>query len=172
MHNCLQLIDNSGFSASDYIAVAAIILSLASLLFSMYLIYLTKRMEILYQEYESLCIKNVDNILSGLDKLFDENELENVVAYRNQITNSMVELQGFLVILRNTIYSKIDVQHFIELIEEFTGKIYNANEANLLTFKGDYYSTKLKIYNDLYSYALEKELHFMKFFRMRNNHKS
>lgn len=167
MHNCHQIIDNSGFSGSDYIAIIAIIISLASLFFSIYLIWLTKKMEILYQEYESLCIKNVDNILSGLDKLFKDRELENVVAYRNQITNSMVELQGFLVILRNTIYNKINVKHFIKIIEDFTNKVYGTNDATLLEFKGDYYSTKLKIYNDLYQYALEQELHFMKFLRGR-----
>jgi hypothetical protein len=167
MHNCHPLINNSGFSGSDYIAIIAIVVSLASLFFSIYLIWLTKKMEILYQEYESLCIKNVENILSGLDKIFQNKELENVAAYRNQITNSMVELQGFLVILRNTIYNKIDVQHFIGVIEDFTNKVYGSNEATLLKFKGDYYSTKIIIYNDLYQYALEQELHFLKFLRIR-----
>jgi hypothetical protein len=167
MHNCHQIINNQGLSGSDYIAIIAIIVSLTSLFFSIYLIWLTKKMEILYQEYESLCIKNVESILSGLDNLFKEKELENVVAYRNQITNSMLELQGFLVILRNSIYNKIDVQHFVEIIEDFTNKVYGTNDASLLEFKGDYYSTKLKIYNDLYNYALEQELHFMKFLKKK-----
>lgn len=169
MHNCIPFSNNSGLASSDYIAIIAIIVSLASLIFSIYLIYLTKRMEILYQEFETLCLKNVENILAGLDKIFDENELKKTDDYRVQITNSMVELQGFLISLRDSVYGKIDVRHLIGITEEFTEKIYDSNNATLLDFKGDYYSTKLKIYNALYNYALEKELRIFLLFKKRNN---
>jgi len=167
MHNCIPFTNESGLSASDVIAITAIIVSLTSLLFSIYLIYLTKRMEILYQEFETLCIKNVENILSGLDKIFDENELNKTDEFRVQITSSMLELQVFLVSLKDSVYEKINVPHFISLIEDFTEKIYDAKEATLLEFKGAYFSTKLKIYNDLYTYALEKELRIFRRFKKR-----
>jgi hypothetical protein len=166
MHNCCPLSYASGLTSSDYIAILAIIVSVASLLFSVYFIYLTKRVEILYQEFENLCIKNVEKILSGLDKIFDENESDKSNDYRSQITYSMLELQGFLVTLKESIYNKIDVKYFITLIEEFTEKIYGSTDATLLDFKGDYYSTKLKIYNALYKYAVEKELRI--FFLFKN----
>ena len=79
----------------------------------------------------------------------------------------MVELQLFLIALRDTTYSKINVDHFIKIIEEFTEKIYKADGSTILNYKGDYYATKLNIYRSLYQYSLEKEVRFLGFFRFK-----
>lgn len=167
MHNCHTYLNESGLGTSEIIAIIAIIISIVTLIFSVYLIYLTKRIEILHQEFDNLCLKNVDGILSGLDKIFISNELDTSKDYREQITVSLVELQVFLLSLKNSIYKKIDLAHIIEIIEEFTETVYNSKEATLLDFKGSYYATKLNIFNALYSYAIQNEFKFFFFFKKR-----
>lgn len=167
MHNCHHFPIDSGAGSSNLIAIIAIIISVLSLISSIYLIYLTKRLEILYQEFESLCIKNVENIFSGLDNIFDQNELSLASDHRSHITTIMTELQGFLISLRDSVYSKIDVQSLIDIMELFTEKIYEGNNAKLVEFKGDYYSTKLKIYNSLYNHAIEKEIGMLLLFKKK-----
>lgn len=150
-------INELGLKSSDYIALTAIVVSLITLLYSIRNTYKTKRIEIQYSEFEKICIKNIDKILSGLDKLFDEQELQKADDYRKQITAVSVELQCFVVSLKKSVYHKIDVQHFVDIIETFTDSIYNSNGSTLLEFKGEYYTTKLLIYNSLYLHAIQKE---------------
>lgn len=166
MCNCSPNIAENGLESSDYIAILAIIVSILTFINTIRNNYKSKRIEILHSEFNNICIKNVDTILHGLDMIFKEKELESVINYRVQITAISVELQCFVISLRNSVYPQINVERFVRIIEVFTDRIYSSNEAIILDFKGDYYITKLNVYNSLYEHAIQKE------FQIRYNPKS
>lgn len=163
MSNCCQVAPDSGIQSSDIISIIAVLISLFSLLFTYLSIYLAKHLEIRYQEFERLCLQNTEHIMSGIDKIFSENEQDLSKKHREGITNILVELQLFLVNLKKSKYNKIELKKIINIIEVFTDAIYKGDELQILNFKGAYFSTKIEIYAALYEYAVKKELrwHFI-----------
>jgi hypothetical protein len=161
MLNCISPDSiESWYSSSNIIASIAVLISFFTLVASIFIIYTTKRLEIKYLEFEKLCINNIDSILCGLDKLFNKHEHDVIKEHRVKITNTIVELQIFLIRLKEKKYSKIDINKIVVDLEKFTEKVYTDKNLKILRLKGDYYSTKIELYDDLYEYALQKELKF------------
>jgi hypothetical protein len=163
MNNCCQAVPVSGLSSSDIFALIAIFISLLSLIFTYLSIYLSKHLEIRYQEFERLCLLNTELIIGGIDEVFSKNEHDVAKIHREKITNTLVELQLFMVNLKISKYDRIDLNRIIKIIENFTDNIYNGDDLEILNFKGAYYSLKIEIYAALYEYAVKKELrwHFI-----------
>jgi hypothetical protein len=158
MHDSILLQQSANHSVSEIFAGLALIISIVSLVTSVYLVHYSKKIEIVLKKFDQLCYRNVQKILSNLDSIVDAGFNNPIGPNKSVITDIFVDLQTFLVNLKGSVYSDIDLGELIVTIEGFTDKVYNNNYIFIGDIKGDYYSTKLKIFSLLYSHAIKKEI--------------
>jgi len=145
----------TGPSGTSWTSIAAIIISLVSIICTLLYLYLGKRVEIVSLKFQKFCIQGLDQILEGLDEKFKQPTLEpNEV--KNFVTNVSTDLQLFLITLQR-IYPDIKVDQMILLLENFTDEAYRSNAMGN-EIKQKYLQTKLLLYAQLYDFALKNEL--------------
>lgn len=143
---------------SDTLSIIALVISILSLFLGLVSIYLTKRIEIVYEKFNKLCLSNVERILSNLDRIFEERSEEQMEHFRQPVTDTLVELQLFLVELKG-IYPRIDLNSVDTISSKFSDTIYlDIGKLKVSNFKSNYFSAKLSILNKLYEFAIRKEL--------------
>jgi hypothetical protein len=149
----------TGGSTNSWIPLLALLVSLASILFSFYLLYLNKRVDVLNTKFQKFCISQIDLIFDKLSaKLQDETISEG--GMRRTITNMSVELQIFLLALKD-IYPQIDLNKLTTVCENFSDEIYKTEILDIEVIKLQFMRFKLNMYSALYDYALTKELNLL-----------
>lgn len=148
---------SEAFDASNLISIVAIIVSIFAIIIAFKTIRASKRLEVKYKEFEKLCLENVEKIFGDLDAIFVGNNANSNIN-KMTVTSVSTEFQIFIISLKLSVYSKIDIQFLITRIEKFTESIYKDNNPSPSSFIGEYYSLKLDIYNYLYTHAISKEI--------------
>lgn len=151
---------NDFFSASNIFALCAIFISIVSIFISYRTIFKSKILDLKFHKFENLCLKNINSILKVTDDIFNTKHQDLIDQHRQTITDTITELQTFLVSLRKTTYSDIDMNELISITEIFTDKTYTNNDK-VLNNKSDYLIMKLTINKELYKYASLVEMRFI-----------
>jgi hypothetical protein len=139
-------------SPFNWLGLCALILSVASIFFGFYFIFLTKRTELRKLKFEKFCINPLDKIFENLDDIFEKPTYISI--YRQEITDSFLNIQVFIITLQK-VYKNIPLQKIITISESFTDLIYNEKVNNLKTneLKGEYLSTKILVYNEFFEFG-------------------
>ena len=148
---------SEAFGTSDLISIAAIFVSLFAIIIAFKTIRASKKLDVKYKEFEKLCLENVEKIFSELDTVFSGNNANSSID-KMIVTSVSTEFQIFIISLKKSVYSKIDINFLIDRIERFSESIYKYNNPSPSSFIGEYYSLKLDVYNYLYKHAISEEI--------------
>jgi hypothetical protein len=151
---------NDFLSASNIFAFCAILISVASIFISYRTIFKSKVLDLKFHKFENLCLKNINSILKTTDDIFNLKHQDMIDQHLQIITETITELQSFLVSLKKTTYNDIDMDKLIEITEIFTDKTYT-NTDKVLNNKSDYLIMKLNLNKELYKYASLVEMIFI-----------
>jgi hypothetical protein len=144
---------SNSLSSSDIIAFSAAVISLFSLFFTYYSVYLSKELEIKYKKFESLGIETIQKLLSSIDKVFEENPDDLVITQLQAITENLVDIELFLIQFTN-IYSKLEITKISNLKDLFSDELYNNNQVEIKRMKVNYLVFRTKLLTDLYDFAI------------------
>lgn len=144
--------NNSFFSASNIFSFILALISIFAIYVAYISIFKSKILDIKFQKFNTLCLQNIEKILSPIDDIFQNFSSDLMQNYRTDITNSMVELQLFLISVKNSLYSDVEISELVILIEEFSDSVY-LNASSVQDSREKYFATKLKLFQLLYKYA-------------------
>lgn len=142
----------SGWSASDYIALAACIISALTIIASYNAIYLQNKKQINFAAFEKIAVQNIDNILIPLEKLFDDRPNEQLSSHINFVTEILGDIEIFLIEF-NDIYTKLEIIKIIKIKDDFSNPIYALQANELRYFRAEYYAFKSRLLYELYLFA-------------------
>jgi len=140
----------------SWVPIIAIVISILSIICSLYFIYLSKRIEIINTKFQKFCISNLEEIFKSTDQKLANNVIM-LDIFKKEATDLFVEVQLYITMLTK-IYPKIDIREIIRNIEEYTDQLYKKSDLESIEIRSGYISLKLKIFSLLYDYALAKEL--------------
>lgn len=148
---------DSNFFIDYFVPFIALILSLVAIIFSIRVVYITKRLDVKQKQYEELCLNPVNAILTKVEVLFTCHESEKVKKFIEVIPTTMTNFQVYVFEL-STIYKEIDKQELVRITEVFSDKLFENPNNPLSAHMSDYYKLKLQVFTKLYDYVIKKEI--------------
>lgn len=155
-----NLIISESKSSFNWVALIALLVSVASIFVSFYNLYLSKRIEIINTKFQKLCITAIDDLFKSYDEQFQEGFISLSDARRIS-TTVYVDVQLYITALKS-IYLSIDINKIIRECEDFTDKLYKSEDFDIIEIKSQYLISKLHIYQLLYEFGLKNELSLLK----------
>ena len=146
------------FSSSDIIALIALLISTATLLFAYYSSYLNKKLDIKFKKFESLGIDNIKLLFFPVDQVFEQHPTTDISNYLQYITENLVDIEIFLVQFKD-LYSTLEINQIIKLKEELSDELFNDPKL-VKDKKVIYMAYKAKIINLLYDFAMMDDIGF------------
>lgn len=159
-HPALSL-EDKGWSTSDVIASIAAALSLFSLSFTCYAVYLNKELEIKYKKFESLGIDTIHVLIEPLDEIFHKNSGAQIAFYLQAVTSTLVDIELFLIQFGD-LYTKLEIDKISALKDEFSDFLYLNPGTEINQLKVKYLIFKTKLLYELYDFALMDDIGFWK----------
>lgn len=141
-----------GWTRADTIAVSALVLSILTIFFSYYSIYLSKRLEINFLKFDKLGIDTINKLYESLDEIFDKKNID-VAAYLTTITENIVDVEVFLTKF-NDLFDRLELQRITEINERFTDRLYEDSTKQIKDLRTEYLAYKSRVIFELYEYAL------------------
>ena len=144
------------FSTSDIIAIGAAIISLLTLSFTFYSVYLNKELDIKFKKFESLGIDTIKLLFEPIDQIFNDHPEDQITNYLSYLTEYLVDIELFLIEF-NDLYTKLEIKEIILIKEKLTDELYN-NPQLVKEKKVIYMAYKAKMINRLYDFAMMDDI--------------
>jgi hypothetical protein len=153
---------NANGSTSDFISYLALAISILSIVTTIFVVYLAKRVEIKVNKFNRLCLEPLESSFNSIFEHFDSYRNDSIHKHLKELFNACSDLTSQLVAIKS-IYPKLDTAILQDRFSEFTDKAY-ANQSELFyTLQSDFLRVKIQILSEVYNYALEKETKFLIF---------
>jgi hypothetical protein len=165
----LQIVSNYNYSfnssiptakdswgASEYIAVAACIISALTIIASYYTIYVQNQHQIKFAAFERLAIQNISKILEPIDNIFDNKANELLSLHINEITEVLGDVEIFLIEFKD-IYTGLEIIKIIKIKDDFSNPIYSQQSNQIKLFRAQYFAFKSRLLYELYLFAMAED---------------
>ena len=139
-----------------------IIIAVATVLVTIYVVYLGKKVDIKLDKFKKLCFEPLESKFQFLTDYMEQNKNDSINNHLNPITEIVTDFNLILVQIK-TIYPKLDVNVLQNLFIEFTDEAYRNPSNMMYSIYGDLLRTKVRIFEKVYNYALDKELKVFNF---------
>jgi hypothetical protein len=140
------------------------LLAVIALIVSIYLIYLSKKVEIKTNKFNKLCLEPLEKYFDVLSDLILINKDNAISLYLNDITSINSDINVFLTKVK-TIYPDLNIDFLQDTSIVFTDKAYENGLQNLqmYTIFGDFLEARMIILDTVYNHSIEKEIRIFKF---------
>ncbi|RZJ75581.1 MAG: hypothetical protein EOO47_19595 [Flavobacterium sp.] len=153
--------EETGWSASDYIALLSAILSIASLIIAYRTIFLSKKLEVKYNAFDKIAIQNLDKIFLPIENVISANPTLDISVKLTELNDLLGDLEIFLTGFTN-IYTKDQINDMVLIKEDFGDFIFNNQTSKIVELNGEYYTFKSKLLYKAYLYAIKHKNFFKK----------
>ncbi|MBA3704576.1 MAG: hypothetical protein H0W84_01335 [Bacteroidetes bacterium] len=139
-----------------------IIIALATVGVTIYVVYLGKKVEIKISRFNKLCFDPLELKFNFLADLIQEHKTEQISNHLNAITEISTDFNLVLTQIKH-VYPKLDIDKLQDIFQEFTDKAFANQQEGMYSIFGDFLGIKVRILNKVYDYALISELKVLKF---------
>lgn len=140
------------------IDILTIVVSLFALFVSFYSVFLSKKVEIVYVKFEKICLTPIESLLSEIESEIHQSSREKInFETKMLVTESLVDLQMYILALKNGAYSSISLSQIFNIFDDFSDELYDFKESSD-KIKLKYLTFRIKLLDQLYSYAISEIL--------------
>lgn len=154
--NCLK--DSTGFN--DY---APVIISIIALFFAIYVVILSKKVEISINKFNKLCLEPMEKKFASCESIIEQNKNAAVRVHLNELTSNITDLNVLLTCVQR-IYPKLNIDELQDISFVFTDKAFNNINSNMSTIQLDFLTMKITMLKKTYDYSIYQEVKFSKLF--------
>lgn len=147
-------------SFSDY---APTIISIIALFFAVYVVILSKKVEISINEFNKLCLEPMEKKFALCDSIIEQNRNVPVRLHLNDLSSNITDINVLLTCIKG-IYPKLDINELQDISIVFTDEAFNNINNNLSTIQLAFLTMKISMLKKIYDYSLYQEVKFSKLF--------
>ena len=135
----------------------SLFVGLATILITIYVVYLGKKVEIKTNKFNKLCLEPLEVKFKILEDLYISNRDDELNKHLKDINDHVNDL-CLLLAETKEIYPKLDINVLQDISHEFTDFAFQQKTEKLHATKSLFLKTKVKILSRVYDFALDKEI--------------
>lgn len=150
-------------SSPNVIDYAPTFISIIALLLAIYIVILSKKIEISINKFNKLCLEPMEKKFTLCDSIIEQNKNTPVRKHLNDLASTVTDLNVLLTCVKG-IYPKLNIDELQNISFVFTDKAFENINNNLSTIQLDFLTMKFSMLKKIYDYSIYQEVKISKLF--------
>jgi len=147
-----QLAKAAEWSRADIIAVFAACIAVVAVFITIYSSFLNKKLEIKFIKFDKLVLSSLNELFQPIEKHFSDHSHVAVSFHLQELTESLVDIELFLVHLEGY-YTTLELVKLTKIKEKFSDHLYQNATSQIKEVRIEYLAFKTRIFFELYDFA-------------------